>query len=148
MTNMDLDTIRIHVKNGNLGYLHRRRDVEAIYNVYRNNILKEWISMEDLIKVRFLGASVKINSEGLKFASLDIQQNQIKYSLQINDYPYNLENGTKHFVLWSTNLLNEETIDKILLEELHDYIDCFWFEQDPNQKSVPGVWHIHVLVKY
>lgn len=139
---MDFDTIRTYVQNGNFTLLKRNQEVNDAYINYKTNILQEWVSIEDIIKVKYLGASFLINPYGLKYA---IEINQPRYSLQPNKYPYDINKNIKHMVLWATVPLNFDEIESILIKELNQKF--FWFEQNLINKSVKGIWHVHVFVR-
>lgn len=157
---MDLSLIRKYIAIEDFDSLKRNDEINNLYNIYKQEILKEWVSIEDVAKVKFLGASVLENTEGLKRAHFE--GDVMRYSLQKNEYPYDVEQNIKHLVLWSLQPIDPKEIDLILEKELSarareegtcsfshkDYKDLCWFEQTIDQKSVKGVWHVHVFVEY
>lgn len=68
--------------------------------------------IEELVKVKFFGASVGLNNQGSKCAHFDHNANsqecphsrglahEIRYSLQFNEYPYATAENISHLVLW------------------------------------------------
>lgn len=143
---MDLTTIRKYIADGDFYSLKRSDKINNLYNIYKKKILKEWVSIEDIAKIKFLGASILINTEGLKYAYFnDIP---IRYSLATNEYPYDVAKNVKHLVLWSLQSIESKEIDSILQRELRGHKELCWFEQTVDQKSVKGVWHVHVFVEY
>jgi hypothetical protein len=149
---MDLATIRTVVDRGNFSTLKRSLDVDNLYNLYRTEILNRWVSIEDLVKSKFFGASVARNSQGLLYSYFgrEINNGPI-YSLEPNEYPYDLGKNIKHMVLWASEPLEKDKVEEILKQEfkqLNNVVkDYFWFEQTVEQKSVKGIWHIHVFIE-
>lgn len=146
---MDLDAIRQCVHSDDFTALKRDPETAAKYNQYRSDIVKEWVSIEDVVKVKYLGATVKETESGLKYASYpcDLNSDELRYSLHPNKYPYDVAKDVRHMVLWVNRpMLPPYQVNALLSMELGSS-QFFWFEQDTNYKSVKGVWHVHVFVK-
>jgi hypothetical protein len=139
---MDLDAIRVIVANNNYHLLKREPSIDAQYTEYRNTMLETWVSIEDVIKVKYLGANKELNSQGYYTAQ---NFDEMRYALEFNEYPYAIGDNILHLVLWSSEPLTKDIIEEILRDELLQ-LDYFWFEQVVDQKSVKGVWHVHVFV--
>jgi len=143
---MDLRTIEIMVANGRFDLLKRNKSVGDLYLQHIKNISKEWNSIEDFIKAKCLNAIVAINDQGLKYAYFD-EPNELRYSLTFNEYPYDVGENIKHLVLWSTQPFEQSQIEEILMKEF-PITNFFWFEQPLSQKSVKGIWHVHVFAEF
>lgn len=153
---MDLATIRKYIAERDFDALRRNKETDDMYNTYKETVVKEWESIEDVVKTKFLGASMLVNSKGLKYAHFESQP--MKYSLQENEYPYDVDKNIKHLVLWSLEPIEAEAdkadkadksdeVNIILEKEIKGNKDLCWFEQTLDKKSVKGVWHIHVFVE-
>ncbi len=65
------------------------------------------------------------------------------WALVANDFPYSFSDGTRHWVLWST--------DDQVLENPGPLLrscglgQCVWFENRPGNCSVPDIRHLHVF---
>ena len=146
---MDLDMIRRYNVLERLHEIKRTDIISNLYQVNKEALLKEWVSMEDIVKVKFLEATIGLNSNGLKYAVYDKEnKNPVQYALKINDYPYDVKSNIQHLVLWSLKVISPEEIDIILKQELKDVKDMCWIEQKDNYKSVKGIWHVHVFVEH
>ncbi len=66
-----------------------------------------------------------------------------------NTYPYTSVllhlPDVKHFVLWSVKPLEVKEVETFLHIEIPEK-EYFWFEQTHNRKTVPEIFHVHVLV--
>ena len=52
-----------------------------------------------------------------------------------------------HYCLWSRKgALKKEEIES-LIEDKFKNKDYFWFENSPQTKSIPEIWHCHIFVK-
>lgn len=52
-----------------------------------------------------------------------------------------------HYCLWSRKgKLQEEEIESIIKNKFKNK-DYFWFENSPETKSIPEIWHCHIFVK-
>jgi len=65
-----------------------------------------------------------------------------------NDFPYALQAGIQHRVLWSSGGLDEATLRAAIAEQ-YDAArwECAWFVNPPALKSVMGIEHAHVLCR-
>lgn len=63
-----------------------------------------------------------------------------------NDFPYNLDNGVEHFLLWSNQDLSPDEIDVYIQENTHGALDTLYFINPAELKSIPELWHAHVMV--
>lgn len=122
-------------------HFKRSEDMEARYQEYRINTLKEWVCLEDLVKVEHLGSSICTDSEGLKYAG----EEKIPYSLQPNMFPYDTGDEIKHYTLWATSPLDDDTVNKIVRDNFLDDKETIWYEQSPEMRSLKKLWHVHVF---
>lgn len=67
-------------------------------------------------------------------------------SLLHNKYPYDLAPGITHMVLWFTDHVpSDERVRKMLDSVIED--EMVWWENPDCLKTIPGVSHVHVIVK-
>ena len=71
---------------------------------------------------------------------------EISVNMVINDFPYDLEQGIGHYVLFAQHSLAPEVITEIITETFPG-LTTLWFVNNPNQQSVKEVWHCHIMVK-
>lgn len=143
---MNLDDIKKCILSDNLDKLSRTADMEDRYKTYQELTLKEWISVEDYIKVKYFGAATIYNEQRMKYSLLK-HCPPVQYTFQPNDFPYDTGTNVKHYVLWSLKPLSNREIDEILHDEVSDEYSLVWFEQTYDQKSIKDIWHIHVFVE-
>lgn len=66
-----------------------------------------------------------------------------------NGCPYDMPAGVDHWTVWSVQ--RPENPDEVVRGAIeragHKLEEVVWFENDPNRRSVPGIWHVHVFVK-
>lgn len=63
-----------------------------------------------------------------------------------NDFPYNLDEGIKHYLLWSNQDLSPLDIEECIKEHTAGAIETLWFINPVQLKSIPELWHAHVMV--
>lgn len=141
---LTLEDIKSLVNKGGCELIARKPDILANYMDFREKILKQWRSMDDYIKFKYLIKKYQIDKEGKYYTE---NSEKIIYALEKNKFPYNIEEKYKHMVLWATAPLSAEEIEKILTENYGENRDNrYWFEQPISLKSVKGVWHVHIFV--
>ncbi|KAH3762525.1 hypothetical protein Pelo_5637 [Pelomyxa schiedti] len=65
--------------------------------------------------------------------------------LSDNDYPYWVEDGIRHHVLWSGRHLSEVEVDAELGRALGPGHDVMWFENKGDRKSIKRLHHVQVF---
>ena len=148
------EDIKRLVAENNVLALARSPDIDIKYKDHRVKVLEEWVSIEDSVKVKYLGA-LYLDQDGRKKAYFP--DSSSRYALAYNDFPYYIDESLDHYVLWATHRLSPDEVEKILDEKiglqpgtpegsLGTSHERYWFEQTVNFKSVKGVWHVHVFV--
>jgi hypothetical protein len=79
------------------------------------------------------------------------QQEPTTIVLVPNDFPYNVEAGIEHWVLWKLlGSIEEGEVDKAkadLENRMGDVLDMIHWENPPHLKSLPDIDHVHILVQ-
>jgi hypothetical protein len=65
-----------------------------------------------------------------------------------NDFPYNLDPGVEHCLLWSNQDLSPDEVEMYIQENTQGALDTLWFINPTELKSIPELWHAHVMVLY
>jgi hypothetical protein len=107
-----------------LDLLRRSPDVLRQYNEYRQNLATNGINIRDVILNKMRKRPVKWMK---------------------NDYPYNVE-GTKHYLIWSMTPLENDLI-RDFADKYTGGREYLTFVNPEHLKSIPDIWHAHVLVK-
>jgi hypothetical protein len=121
-------------------------------NIIISQINREWLSTKDYILHNVFGKSYQtINS--IKFVS--DKNNLSEWVFQPCIFRYNLEEKSKHYVLWNSKYKFDENIDDdiintILTKELnllngHNNFDFAWYKNP--KPSVPEFFHLQVFWK-
>lgn len=119
-------------------YTKEKREVKAIYVEYIDFIKSKYLAY-DLEEIQC--------DDGVKLRAIAPVTDRYEYhSLRPNMYPYSLEPSVKHFVLWSTKRLNPGQIENCIKKEYPNQ-EYLWWENPLNLKSIPEVFHIHVLIR-
>ncbi len=109
------------------------RDEASIYyyQIYRDTIPKN-------IQQTLLNKAIEYSKKG-------------KFSLVTNHFPYTkllqYLPAVKHYVLWSEPEVTDLEAEKFLKDELKD-LDYFFYENAPQNRTVPSIKHWQVYVNY
>jgi hypothetical protein len=138
-----------------VAHYHSSSDPQRLYNFYRHpdmvvkyaehkkNVLKQYGSMRDFIAHRYFGLQPRLNNDRKLQVNMESMPEK-KVVMCANDYPYCLEEGVQHDVIWSSYALNAEEIRHHIANHLPDR-DFVWFVNPVANQSVPGLWHAHVM---
>lgn len=171
---LSFEEIQNMVRVGDYSLFLRTKEMEDRYTERRTQILDEWATIEDNIRCRFLGGIPGINKEGRKICSdesQDLHSSRYKPSvpaLTLNEFPYHVASDVTHYVLWNPLPLTHDQIREHLgilstpetkqvdttdttgatnALTLPSTCNIVFFEQEHRNKSVKGVWHIHIFVR-
>ncbi|KAF9116519.1 hypothetical protein BGX27_001813 [Mortierella sp. AM989] len=64
-----------------------------------------------------------------------------------NEFPYSVEPGIEHWLIWSRNLLTDENWIRAYLEERLPGREFLFFINPPELRSVPTIFHVQVFTK-
>lgn len=89
--------------------------------------------------------------------------NKRDYMILVNDWPYGLEEGITHLIVWLKNRLEVQGEEGDLTDEARALVEAFvekrfrekvggqdrvmWFRNWTGLQSVRGLEHVHVLVR-
>jgi Protein of unknown function (DUF3605) len=160
----ELVNIIVHGKQRELAKLSRSKEQQYNYEVYKQNTLLEWYTMTDyVLYTKFPTLFQKVECSILDSSSSSSQRWKVYPSLETinatytalvkNDFPYYMEAGIEHWILWKLGgePINDDDITQAK-EELSfnhniqkDYI-IHWC--NPKQlKSIPNIEHEHFLAR-
>ena len=108
-----------------LDLFRRSPDVLRQYDEYRQNLAANGIEIRDVILDKMRKRPVKWMK---------------------NAYPYDIE-GAKHYLIWSTTPLENDLV-RDFAEKYTGGREYLTFVNPVYKKSIPDIWHVHVLVKY
>ncbi|KAI7872056.1 hypothetical protein BDF14DRAFT_1755823 [Spinellus fusiger] len=84
-------------------------------------------------------------AEKLNFGSLPAHQHVIVLA---NEFPYSVEPGIQHILLWSQAPLKTVHVQNLLEEQFKSTVwDWVYFVNPPETQSVRGLPHVHVFMR-
>jgi hypothetical protein len=153
---------QIVVEESDLSRLSRSVETERRYKADRERLLKEYESLYDHILYTKFNFPRRLDESTGKWkvdTPTDLQEKSAPphrisiFSLVKNDYPYHLEAGIEHWVLWKlhSNVTKEDVVQAIEKLNVHygdrEAIDSIWWENPPSLKSLPDISHVHILLR-
>ncbi|CAD7699728.1 unnamed protein product [Ostreobium quekettii] len=124
--------------------LGRSAERAKMYKAGKQELLEEFVSIVDAIKINKLGFSYTFTDGGKKIAADAQPSDSQVIAFAENDFPYSLEDGIEHHVLWSTDSMSDQQILEAIAQH-RDGWEAIWFRNPDGLSSVPGVWHVHVI---
>jgi hypothetical protein len=109
---------------------------------------EEWASMADFVRSHVFRKPSVIRSDGKRVVR-DLRLSEEDVVFMENDFPYALNEGGQHWVLWFGCRDDPRVdIDGILHNELekrfgHDRFDFAWYENP--KMSIPDYYHVQVF---
>jgi hypothetical protein len=152
--------------------LHQLTRVPSQLRAYRDwstQIKNEWgSSMNYLVKNRLYWDPIPNTAgQGLRFEAKSPVpfQERSDYRIIINDWPYGWTDDIRHICIWLKNFLPVDPVRGALLPGGKAMVDAFvkesiekklgvegedkviWFKNHTILQSIPGVDHVHLLVR-
>jgi hypothetical protein len=117
-------------------------------------IKRKFVSVEDHVAALAFGLPTEMDpGEGGKLRAVwpiagAADGGDVRLVWLDNDFPYALQAGIQHRVLWSTGALDEGTL-RAAIAARYDAAkwECAWFVNPPALKSVKRIEHAHVLCR-
>jgi len=121
---MKWDDAKLCIAFDRLDLFRRSPEVLRQYNEYRQNLDDNGINIRDVI----------LNK---------MRKRPVKWLR--NDYPYNVED-TRHYLIWSMTPMENDLI-RDFADKYTGGRDYLTFVNPEYLKSIPDIWHAHVLVR-
>lgn len=142
---LSIDNIRYCKETQNYDLLTRTKSEQIKYEERVKYIKENWNSVEDYIycQTDIFGCIHSYDPETQKH--IRTSESKERVVISTNLYPYNLQDGLIHLLIWSLDMLTDEEIKnhlKLHFESLEDYV--FWINPQANQ-SVKEITHYHVV---
>ncbi|KAJ3236788.1 hypothetical protein HDU81_010357 [Chytriomyces hyalinus] len=138
-----VDTLQLH-------RFSRTPAVTASYLDYLHGHVKRYFSVSDCVKVETLGFPAYYKDGLIHAVPVEkaVGWKVRPWTLTLNRFPYALNDGVEHWVLWSIgpNELSTKQIETILRNQLDGTEFCY-LANPPSLKSVPDIHHWHVFVR-
>ncbi|KAG0786665.1 hypothetical protein G6F57_015115 [Rhizopus arrhizus] len=120
-----------YVAINQVSQLRRKREDEIVYRKWTLETIEKYKSIENyLIK------------EKLHFPDI-----HPSYLILPNDFPYSVEPGTEHILIWSKEPLMSEFVEHLLEQEYGSNVwEWTYFVNPPELQSVRRFPHVHVFM--
>ena len=137
------------------GPIYRNATIQAEYEENKHLVAATYGRYSDYIKVKMLDwAPVENATTGL-IEARRTRRSKLK-RLTLNSYPYYLEDGITHMVLWSLTPMTHEETEKTVRRQLHrvlktpmdDGKELAFFVNRREHQSILDLWHAQVFVKF
>jgi hypothetical protein len=142
------ELVQIVEKEKNLAKLCRSVEDQRGYDLHRQEMSQNWVSIYDFILWSKFGFDrVLVNGRWHSQPRLS-EVTEVHKSLRLNDFPYYVQDGILHYVLWKTlEDVTEEEIqeacDKLI--DTKNAIKIIHWINPPHLKSLPEIDHVHFL---
>jgi hypothetical protein len=123
--------------------LARHPKCQHDYQLQKHYVKVNYKSYNDFIKIHILGWDYRI--EKCKKVAVPAAA-FTAYAITPNPFPYNVQRGINHYILWCVEQLTEDQIDAVLSKHYIDS-DSIWMVNTIENRSVKGVWHAHIFSK-
>ncbi len=148
------DEVRAIVADGSLAsmrVLGRSRETLQSYREFKRRINMLYASMVDRIMIDVFKCEWKVN-EARKVEHLPRPSGSSSNSGPFfvkNDFPYNLQPGVEHYLLWSDRVMLDEEVEGYLRSDPVARQSSSWltFVNPTELQSIPEIHHVHVLLK-
>eukprot|EP00123_Amoebidium_parasiticum_P009620 comp19599_c0_seq1/m.23074 comp19599_c0_seq1/g.23074 ORF comp19599_c0_seq1/g.23074 comp19599_c0_seq1/m.23074 type:complete len:235 (-) comp19599_c0_seq1:169-873(-) len=138
------------ITSGDLAKFGRFSQVQSDYLVHKAKVELTYRRMDDFIRHIVFGCPPKKDEGGRLVAEFTPEmQRECIIVLRPNDFPYALPHGAHHTVLWSNRQLTEAEVQSQIRGLLpnHADTDVAYFINPLVRRSVPDVFHAHLIVK-
>ncbi|KAF8820397.1 hypothetical protein IE077_003216 [Cardiosporidium cionae] len=133
---------------GGIDALMRWPEVQKFYRQSMNNIKTTYESVDDYILITKFAYAEKYLENGKIQARPTEQAEMSTVNLCLNDFPYAIEEGLSHYILWSLKELSSDEANAMLRNEFDSALyDIIYFLNAPALQTVGSVHHWHIFVK-
>jgi hypothetical protein len=135
---------------GMIHTIDRTPNDQEIYDRYKQEVLKKWVSLGDMILHTVFGIQYTINDTGKMYINHDMISKDVKLELTPNEFPYPIHNNMRHYVLWKLNGDITEQDIFVATENMFkkdNVIDYMYWNNPLHKRSIPGIEHVHIIAQ-
>lgn len=140
---LNWDKISSLIENNEFSHFGRDSDVCKAYRRDKERTNLIYNSSRDMILINVFKYKSVI-AKNNKLVGLS-DEKCIDKVLNMNTFPYYVEEGISHKLLWSIKDLSDKDIKKYLTEKLIG-LKYVYFRNPEYLRSIPDIFHIHVFV--
>jgi hypothetical protein len=138
----------IQIEN-DLAKLSRSERQQRDYELFRYYSRRQYHSVVDYILCTKFGYEKEKEDNGLWRAGQPSVTRVVQTAVVPNDFPYSMERGVVHYILWKTKEdIAQEDIDQAKIELKHrlgNVVDIILWVNPPHLQSLPEIDHVHFL---
>ncbi|CAO3638881.1 unnamed protein product [Mucor fragilis] len=125
-----------YVSTNQIKSIHRNKQVQTVYNQWMKDTLNKYGSIENYL------LSTKLHFKPIE------DKNRPPVIILPNDFPYSVEEGIKHILIWSQLPLSPSYIEEILETNYGSKTyEWVYFVNPPEIQSVRKLPHVHVFMR-
>jgi hypothetical protein len=129
--------------------LYRSPEVAALYDLNRQHVAATYLRYSDFIKINTLRWRAAPTADCV--VAVRTHGSYLK-RLTHNAYPYDVEPGITHLVLWSVRPLSDKEADDTIRKQLRRLfkrqdLEVAWFVNQVEHQSIADLWHAQVFMK-
>ncbi|KAF7732085.1 hypothetical protein EC973_006340 [Apophysomyces ossiformis] len=130
------EEVHHYVSTNQIKKIHRSQSVQKVYNQWMKDTLDKYGSIETYLL-----------KEKLHFPTDAFSIDRPPVILLPNDFPYAVEPGINHLLMWSQTPLNQEYIEEILLSRFGMAYEWVYWVNPVEIQSVRRLPHVHVFLR-
>jgi hypothetical protein len=128
--------------------LHRSPEVAVLYDLNRQHVAATYLRYSDFIKIHTLRWKAVPTADAI--VAVRTRGSYLK-RLTPNAYPYDVEPGITHLVLWSVRPLSKEETDETIRKQMcrlfkRQDLEVAWFINRVEHQSIADLWHAQVFL--
>jgi hypothetical protein len=115
-----------------------------------DKLKQEYASVADYLYKRVFGMELQAGKDGRLRAVVPagwVEGPEEVVAWCENDFPYHLAAGVRHYNLWCNRPLPAERVEEEIERNLGVGMERVWFINPPALKSVPAIWHAHIIAR-
>ncbi|KAI9301844.1 hypothetical protein BJ944DRAFT_242912 [Cunninghamella echinulata] len=132
------EDVRYLVLSNQIKKIHRHPSVQVVYQKWMKDTLEKYGTIENYL------LSTKLHFP----SATNTSSEEPPVIILPNDFPYSVEKGIKHILIWSQTPLTPDYVEKIIQK---NYTPKEWewvyFVNPPEVQSVKKLPHVHVFLR-
>ncbi|CAO3631189.1 unnamed protein product [Cunninghamella blakesleeana] len=129
------EEVRYFVLSNQVKKLHRHPSVQVVYQKWLKDTLEKYGTIENYLLATKLHFPSSSSSEEPPVIILP------------NDFPYSVDQGIEHILLWSQQPLSPDYVEEIMKKNYNPKEwDWVYFVNPPEVQSVKKLPHVHVFL--
>ena len=125
-----------HLATNQIKSIHRNKQVQTVYNQWMKDTLAKYGTIENYL------LKTKLHFEPTT------DKSRPSVIILPNDFPYSVEAGIQHILIWSQTPLASSYIEEILQKNYGPSYEWVYWVNPPEIQSVRKLPHVHVFLRH